>query len=46
MAESQTRAHELSTADLADQVDTQKPADGPKLVKGQQLRAPPAALVL
>jgi hypothetical protein len=37
MAESQTRAHELSTADLADQVDTQRQPDGPKLVKGQQL---------
>lgn len=37
MAEPQTGVHELTTADLAGQVDTQKPPDGPKLVKGQQL---------
>lgn len=37
MAEPQTGVHELTTADLAGQVDTQKPLDGPKLVKGQQL---------
>jgi len=37
MAEPQTRAHELTTADLAGQVDTQRQPDGPKLVKDQQL---------
>ena len=37
MAEPHTRAHELTTADLAGQVDTQRQPDGPKLVKGQQL---------
>jgi hypothetical protein len=37
MAEPQTGVHELTTADLAGQVDTQKPPDGPKLVKRQQL---------
>src|ERR1700693_845125 len=33
MAEPQTNAHELTTADLAGQVDTHRPPDGPKLVK-------------
>jgi hypothetical protein len=33
----QTSAHELTTADLASQVETQRQPDGPKLVKGQQL---------
>jgi hypothetical protein len=37
MAEPQTRAHELTTADLADQAVTQRQPEGPKLVKGQQL---------
>jgi hypothetical protein len=37
MAEPQTSADGLTTADLAGQVDTQRPPDGPKLVKGQQL---------
>ena len=41
MAEPQTRVHELTTADLAGQVDAQKPPDGPRLVKGQQLATPP-----
>jgi hypothetical protein len=36
MMEPQTLAHELTTADLAGQVDTQRQPDGPKLVKGQQ----------
>ena len=40
MAEPQTRAPELTTADLADQVDTQRQPGLPKLVKGQQLEAP------
>jgi hypothetical protein len=33
MAEPQTRAHDLTTADLAGQVDTHGPLEGPKLVK-------------
>jgi hypothetical protein len=37
MAELQTRASELTTADLARQVDTQKQPDVPTLVQGQQL---------
>jgi hypothetical protein len=37
MAELQTRAPELTTADLAGQVDTQRQPDVPKLVTGQQL---------
>ena len=37
MAEPQTIAHELTTADLAGQADTQRPPDGPTLVKRQQL---------
>jgi hypothetical protein len=37
MAELQTRAPELTTADLAGQVDTQRQPDIPTLVKGQQL---------
>jgi hypothetical protein len=41
MAEPQTRGHELTTADLAGQVDAQRQPDGPKLVKGQQLETPP-----
>jgi hypothetical protein len=41
MAEPQTRARELTTADLAGQVDAQRQPDGPKLVKGQQLETPP-----
>jgi hypothetical protein len=36
MAELQTSAHELTTADLAGPLDTQRPPDVPKLVKGQQ----------
>jgi hypothetical protein len=35
MAEPQTLAHELTTADLAAQVDTPRLPDGPKLVEGQ-----------
>jgi hypothetical protein len=35
MAELLTSAHELTTADLAVQVETPRPTDGPKLVKGQ-----------
>jgi hypothetical protein len=41
MAELQTRAHELTTADLAGQVETQRQPDGPTLAKGQQLETPP-----
>jgi hypothetical protein len=41
MAEPQTRVHELTTADLAGQVEAQMQPDGPKLVKGQQLETPP-----
>jgi hypothetical protein len=41
MAEPQTQVHELTTADLAGQVDAQRQPDGPKLVKGQQLDTPP-----
>ena len=41
MAEAQTRVHELTTADLAGQVEAQMQPDGPKLVKGQQLETPP-----
>ena len=41
MAESQTQVHELTTADLAGQVEAQRQSDGPKLVKGQQLETPP-----
>jgi hypothetical protein len=37
MAELQTSAHELTTADLAGQVESQRQPDGHKLVKGQQL---------
>jgi hypothetical protein len=37
MAEVQTRAHELTTADLVAQVDPQRQPDVPKLVKSQQL---------
>jgi hypothetical protein len=37
MAELQTRAPELTTADLAGQVDTQSQPDVPKLVTGQPL---------
>jgi hypothetical protein len=37
MAELQTRAPELTTADLAGQVDTQRQPDVPKLVTGQPL---------
>jgi hypothetical protein len=37
MAELQTRASELTTADLAGQVDTQRQPDLPTLVQGQQL---------
>ena len=40
MAELQTSAHELTTADLASQVESQRQPDGPKLVKGQQLETP------
>jgi hypothetical protein len=35
MAEPHTLAHELTTADLAAQVDTPRLPDGPKLVEGQ-----------
>jgi hypothetical protein len=41
MAEPQTRGHELTTADLAGQLDAQRQPYGPKLVKGQQLETPP-----
>jgi hypothetical protein len=37
MAELQTRVPELTTADLAGQVDTQRQPDVPNLVKGRQL---------
>ena len=37
MTELQTSAHELTTADLASQVESQRHPDGPMLVKGQQL---------
>jgi hypothetical protein len=36
MAELQTREHELTTADLAGQVEPQRQPDGPKLVKALQ----------
>jgi len=39
MAEPQTQVHELTTADLAGQVDAQRQPDA--LVKGQQLETPP-----
>lgn len=35
MAEPQTSAHELTTADLAGQLDMPRGSDGPKLVKDQ-----------
>jgi hypothetical protein len=41
MAEPQTRVHELTTADLAGQVEALRQPDGPTLVKGQQLETPP-----
>ena len=41
MAEPQTQARELTTADLAGQVDAQRQPDGPRFVKGQQLETPP-----
>ena len=41
IAEPQTRAPELTTADLAGRVDALRPPDGPKLVKAQQLETPP-----
>jgi hypothetical protein len=41
MAEPQTRVHELTTADLAGQVDAQRLPEGPVLVKGQHLETPP-----
>jgi hypothetical protein len=41
MAETQTRVHELSTADLAGRVDAKRQPEGPNLVKGQQLETPP-----
>jgi hypothetical protein len=41
MAELQTRVHEMTTADLAGQVDAQRPSEGPKLVKGQPPETPP-----
>ena len=41
MAEPQTQVRELTTADLAGQVDVQRQPDGPSLVKGQQLVTPP-----
>lgn len=42
MAEPQTHVHELTTADLAGQVDAQRqPVVVPTLVKGQQLETPP-----
>jgi hypothetical protein len=37
MAEPQTSAHALTTADLAGQVDMPRPPAGPKLVKNQPL---------
>jgi hypothetical protein len=39
VAEQQTIAHELTTADLEGQVETNRSPDRPKLVKGQQLEA-------
>ena len=41
MAELQTRERELTTADLAGQVETQRQPDGPTLVKGQHLETAP-----
>ena len=42
MAEPQTHVRELTTADLAGQVDAQRqPVAGPTLVKGQQRETPP-----
>jgi hypothetical protein len=41
MAEPQTQVRELTTADLAGQVDAQRQPDGPSLVKGRQLDTPP-----
>jgi hypothetical protein len=42
MAELLTREHELTTADLAGQVDTQGQPDAPKLVQGPPLVTPDA----
>jgi len=39
MAETQPSTLELTTADLAGQVDTPRPSEGPRLVKGQLLDA-------
>lgn len=41
MAELQTREHELTTADLAGQIETKRPPDGPPFVKGQPLETSP-----
>lgn len=41
MAETQTRVHELTTADLAGRVDAQRQPEGANFVKGQQLETPP-----
>jgi hypothetical protein len=41
MSEPQTGAHELTTADLAGQVDALRQPDGPMPVKGRQLETPP-----
>jgi hypothetical protein len=41
MAELQTREHELTTADLAGQIETERQPDGPTLAKGRQLETPP-----
>jgi hypothetical protein len=41
MTELQTREHELTTADLAGQVETQRQPDGTTLIKAQQLESPP-----
>jgi hypothetical protein len=41
MAEPQMQVHDLTTADLAGQVNAPRQPDGPKLVKGGQLETPP-----
>jgi hypothetical protein len=37
MADPQTQVRELTTADLAGQVDAQRQPDGPRIVKGPQV---------
>lgn len=41
MVEPQTPVHELTTADLAGQVDAHRPPDGATVVKGQRIETPP-----